>query len=184
MKRGQIWISVVLYMALGIIALTLILTAGVPLVQKMKDKNTFAQTKTLFFTLDNNIKAVTNEGPGAARFLSPFEIKEGDFYVDEEADTVRWQMKTSAKLLEATYDARGDETEVSKFNEGPLTFYTNETIEVDEYILTFDLDYSSSADIELVSDFVNPFRGVYSVKVFNTGEFTENKPKVNIEITA
>ncbi len=182
MKRGQIWISVVLYMALGVVALTLILTAGVPLVQKMKDKNTFAQTKSLFFTLDNNIKAVTNEGPGATRLLTPFEIKKGDFYVMEDTNTIWWKMKTTAKLLEPSYDARGDSTDVPEFKEGPLTFYTNETIEVDEFMLYFKLDYSNTADIFLISDFTNPFSGIYSVKISTNGSYVSNKPVVNIEI--
>ncbi|MFH1638086.1 MAG: hypothetical protein ABIB71_06690 [Candidatus Woesearchaeota archaeon] len=230
MRRGQIWISVVLYMALGVIALTLILTAGVPLVQKMKDKNTFAQTKSLFFTLDSNIMAVTNEGPGSIRLLTPFEIKEGNFYVDDENEIIKWNMKTSAKLLEPTYDMKGcscgrdgcpepacfvdeDPTQpiycayscyilktkpldydptwptnctycIQKLKEGPVTFYTNETIDINEYWLTFELDYSNVADIQLESGFEPPFKGIYSLKVTATGEYTDNKyPIVKIEIT-
>ena len=54
-------------MALGVIVLTIILAAGVPMIQKMKDKNSFSQAKTVFFTLNQNINDVINEGPASRR---------------------------------------------------------------------------------------------------------------------
>ena len=98
-KNGDIWISAVLYLGLGLLVITLILSAGMPLVDKLKDKNVISQTKTLLFAVDENIRAVTSEGPGSRRLLSPFDIGKGEIYV--EPNRIRWQMKTPAKIMES-----------------------------------------------------------------------------------
>jgi len=58
MKKGQIWISAVLYIALGVVAISIVLSAGVPLINKIKDKNTIVQTKDILFAVDNIIRKV------------------------------------------------------------------------------------------------------------------------------
>ena len=44
-KKGDIWISAALYTALGLILITVILSVGMPFVNKIKDRNTVLQTK-------------------------------------------------------------------------------------------------------------------------------------------
>ena len=177
-KRGQIWISAVLYMALGVVVLTIILAAGVPLVQKMKDKNTVTQTKNMFFVLDENIRGVLNEGPGAKRYLSPFEIRAGEFYVDADNDKLTWNITTTAKLIEPGIE----------MSEGAVKMQNYETLLADEYIMNLKLDYAATAKLSLVSDFQNPFAGVYSLSIKNTGTYTDdaqppaNRPIVEITI--
>lgn len=172
-------------MALGVIVLTIILSAGVPMIQKMKDKNVLSQTKTLFYTIDKNIKAVSNEGPASKRYLSPFEIKAGDFYVDSEADRIRWQLRTEAKLMEPSYYLNGQPTGVPEFREGPIYMYMNETNIVGEYLLNLKLDYSEVADIELESMFEGPYSGTYSVSIRHNGTYdpVTNLPDIIFEIT-
>jgi len=184
-KKGQIWISAVLYMALGIIVLTIILAAGVPMIQKMKDKNVLAQTKSLFYTVDENIKAVSNEGPGSRRYLSPFEVKAGDFDVDQDSDQIKWQLRTKAKMMEPSYYLNGQSTGVPEFREGAIYMYMNETNIVDEYFLNLKLDYSEVADLELESLFEGPYSGTYSVSIRNTGTYnpTTNLPVIIFEVT-
>ncbi|MFH0752745.1 MAG: hypothetical protein V1914_04080 [archaeon] len=171
-KKGDIWISAVLYLGLGVLALTLILTAGMPLVNKLQDKNVIAQTKTLIFTFDENVRGVTNEGPGSKRFLSPFEVSRGDFYV--ENNRVRWTMKTPVKLMEQDITIR----------EGSLILAENETIIVDEYLMNIYADYDNIAVLNLVSEYDNPFQGTFSVAIKNTGTFdpVSDLPIVDIEI--
>ena len=81
--KGQIWISAVLYSALGIIIITIILSAGLPLINKIRDRNLVTQTKDIMRTLDDNIKKVANEGPGSKRFLSPLIIDGGELVIYE-----------------------------------------------------------------------------------------------------
>lgn len=170
-KKGDIWISAVLYLGLGVLALTLILSAGMPVVDKLKDKNVITQTKGLFFTLDENIRGVANEGPGSKRFLSPFEVTRGDLYV--ENDRIRWQMKTTAKLMEKDIINR----------EGSLALAENETIIVDEYLMNIYADYNKIAKLNLVSEYDNPLQGSFSVSIKNTGTFDPaGLPIIDLEI--
>jgi len=158
-KRGQIWISAVLYMALGVVAITIILSAGVPMVQKMKDKNTVAQTKNMFFILDENVRGVLNEGPGARRYLSPFEVSAGEFYVGEK--TLSWNLTTTAKLIEPGV----------VINEGSVELLNFQSFLEDEFFMNIKLNYSDLAWLNLKSQFQNPFTGVYSMSIENTGSY-------------
>ncbi len=72
-KKGDVWVSAVLYIALGMVIITIVLAAGLPLVTKMKDKNTVAQTKRVMLSIDDNLKEVATEGPGSRRVI-PLEI--------------------------------------------------------------------------------------------------------------
>ena len=184
-RKGQIWISAVLYMALGVIVLTIILAAGVPMIQKMKDKNVFAQTKSLFFTLDQNIKDVSTEGPGSKRYLSPFDVKAGSLDVDSEKDWVTWQLRTKAKLMEPSYDFKENPTGVPEFREGSLFMYAQDTNIVDEYFLNLKLDYTGTADIHLQSQFEGPYTGSYSVAIRHNGTYNPDTqlPIVIVEFT-
>ena len=51
MKKGDIWISAALYFGLGIVVLSLILAAGLPVINKLRDKNIIIQTKEIMFKL-------------------------------------------------------------------------------------------------------------------------------------
>lgn len=171
-KKGDIWISAVLYIGLGVLALTLILSAGMPLVEKLKDKNVITQTKNLFFIVDENIRGVTNEGPGSKRFLDPFEIGKGEVYIEE--NRIRWQMKTPVKLYQ----------EGIIFPEGALSLAQNETLIVDEYLMNIYADYDNIAKLRLVSEYASPFQGIYSLSIRRTSEFDSatQLPVVEIEI--
>ncbi|HII15520.1 MAG TPA: hypothetical protein HA362_04375 [Nanoarchaeota archaeon] len=174
-NKGQIWISAVLYMALGVIVLTIVLAAGVPMIEKMKDKNSFAQAKTVFFTLDDNIKNVINEGPGSRRYIAPFEVKAGEFKVDEENGFLVWSLKTKAKLMEPSYDftqtALVDPPRIPLFQEGALYLFAQDTNIVDEYVVNLLLDYSTMANIIVDSPFTGPFSGTYSLTIEHSGTY-------------
>src|SRR3989338_8586573 len=81
-KKGDIWISAALYTALGLILITVILSVGMPFVNKIKDRNTVLLTKNILIEMDKLIREVELEGVGSRR---PFfvEIQEGDFKIDE-----------------------------------------------------------------------------------------------------
>ena len=69
-KKADIWISAALYFGLGIIVITIILSAGLPLINRLKDKNTVIETKDVMFKLDTAIREVIRNGPGEQRSLS------------------------------------------------------------------------------------------------------------------
>ncbi len=131
MKRGDTWISSVLYILLGLIVISILLASFLPLIDKMKDKNTFVQTKVLMSSLDDTIKE-TLEGVGSQRefFL---DIQKGEFQIDSVKDEIRWKLFTKAKLMEVKQDF-----EKNVFKEGDLTVFADTT---EGYALNVVLDY-------------------------------------------
>jgi len=135
MKRGDTWISSVLYILLGLIVISILLASFLPLIDKMKDKNTFVQTKQLMTNLDNTIKE-TLEGVGSQRefFL---DIQKGEFQIDSNEDQIKWKLITKARLLELRQVGPGP-NEKNVFKEGDLTVFADT---VEGYALNIVLDY-------------------------------------------
>ena len=181
MKKGQIWVSAILYLALGLIIIGLILGIAMPLVNKMRDRNKFIQTKTLLVDLNENIVAVINEGPGSKRFLSPFTIDKGKLYlaVPDEENTlisiIYWEFETKSEIVAKDV----------VFNEGDLSYKLRETDIAGDYVITATLKYTK-ADLDLPSNdnqykLSNPFIGTYSMTIENSGyDESENNPTVTI----
>mgnify|MGYP001580435635 FL=1 len=179
-KKGDIWVSAVLYIALGVIAITVILAAGLPLIQKMKDRNTVSQSKELMLILDETIRRVASEGPGSQRQLSPFVVKVGQLYIDEKdaagigSDIIDWKAETSALVMEPGIDKK----------EGNLIVRLEETHVEDVFEVNLKLDYREFLDINLVSEFGNPFAGEFSLLVKNTGKFSDaGLPTIDVMVS-
>lgn len=172
-KKSQIWVSAVLYIALSMVVLTLVLSAGIPLINKMRDRNTFTQTKDLLFAVDDNIRAVANEGPGSTRFLSPLDIRKGQFKIDEANNVIKWSMRTNYNFLE----------EGVKLKEGVLTSYISGTNIEGEYFFNLELNYTGIGELILRSDYSSPFTGRYSMAIYHNGTYKNNLPFIIIEIT-
>lgn len=92
-KKGDVWVSAVLYFGLGIVVLTLILSVGMPVVNRLRDKNIATQTKDVFSSLDSNIREVARGGPGTQRILQlqmqKGEMKVYDQRVHENVDNIK-----------------------------------------------------------------------------------------------
>ena len=179
-RRGDVWISAVIYIALGIIAMTLVIAAGVPLINKIRDRNTFQQTKEVMSILDNAIQEVLAEGPGSRRFLSPVFIKEGTLYVRGLPVTggnnfIVWTMETKALLLEPN----------KVIKEGNLKLGLSEhPILADTYIANITLDYFNDREIELdvADEDKRPIEGKNSIVVTNLGVDKEVHDQIKIRI--
>lgn len=107
-----------LYILIAAIAVVLILDAGVPLLQEMRDKSTFAKTRDTMLSLDQHIKDVASEGEGSQRVI-PLEVRDGYFRV--ENNMIEWELESEARLLEPR----------SKLDYGNLIISSN--IDVDSY---------------------------------------------------
>ena len=177
-KRGQIWVSAVLYIALGMVVLTLILAAGVPLINKMRDRNTIAQTKSVMFNIHDNIQAVANEAKGSTRYLSPIDINVGQIVIDkDDSNRIEWSMQTKNKMMETDTD----------FTEGELHQLLKERAIVGEYDMYLYLDYNDK-NIDIIispeSKLKSPFKGRFSFSIKNQGyECGECPLKVEITVT-
>jgi len=159
-KKSQIWVSAVLYIALGLVIITLILSAGVPMINKIRDKNTITQSKKLMFDIHENIEAVINEAKGSARFLSPVDINSGELVINDVDDRVEWSMLTKNEFM----------VNDTVFTEGDLYLLLENTATEGEYEMNLYLDYSArDVNLSLVGEYGNPFQGKYSFSIKNMG---------------
>ena len=119
-KKGQeAWISAALYLGIGIVIIGVILGAGMPVINKLRDKNVVLQTKDVLFTLDNNIREVARSGPGSQRVIS-VEIKKGEFKIDDKKDRVIWEFESKAMLSEPGEEiSEGNLKIMTEGNEAP-----------------------------------------------------------------
>ena len=100
-KKGQIWVSAVLYLLIGSIVIILILQAGLPIIKKSKDMSVFTKTQDMFMSLDNVIVDLIDSGAGSQRVV-PFEIHEGK--VNLANDRLTWEMESDTKIIEPGTD--------------------------------------------------------------------------------
>ncbi|MBS3171109.1 hypothetical protein J4449_00705 [Candidatus Woesearchaeota archaeon] len=183
MKRGQVWISAVLYIALGTVAITIVLSAGVPVINKIKDKNTIIQTRDIMLSLDNIIREVRDEGTGSRRVISPFTIKGGSMFIKDNENKIVWEMKTNVVFVEPCGKDRATcEREELIIKEGPVEMYETTTIVENEYIMQLELDFKDVAFLDLMSDIGKnaPLLGKYNLKIENKGVNSERQPATNL----
>ncbi len=173
MKHGQIWVSAILYSALGIVIIGIILGIALPLVNNMRDRNTHIQTKEVMSTLNKNIMDVINEGPGSKRYLSPVTIEKGELDINTNSTpSVYWRFTTKNKLMEPGII----------FNEGDLQIQLEEQATVGEYKLEIWVEYPNIR-LELVPGLNSPFIGTYSMIIENSGYGEgSDKPTILIDI--
>ena len=137
-KKGDIWISAALYTAIGVIMVTLILSVGMPFVNKLKARNTVLQTKNVLYEFDSTIRSVYNEGFGSRRPLF-VEIGEGDFTIDNVNEKISWKTISEEKL--------GIEPDLAKpIEEGNLKINSRSLGQ--GYEIELFLDYKDEIDIE------------------------------------
>ncbi len=171
-RKGQIWISAVLFISLGIMVISLILAAAVPMVNRISDKNTVVRTKGILLNIDDAIKTVINEGPGSQRQLAPLIIDRGELHISNETYEIRWMMETESELMEPNI----------QITEGHLNQILNSTIVEEIYEMNLWIG-SDNINVTLDSLFTSPFTGEYVLTVKHTGEFTNNQPIVELKVT-
>jgi hypothetical protein len=96
-KKAEMWVSAVLYTLIALVAMMLILEAGTPILQRMKDKTTFARTKDMMTSLDKQIQDVAAEGAGSQRVV-PVELREGQMIIAD--NKIKWEFETATKIIE------------------------------------------------------------------------------------
>ena len=153
-KKGDIWVSAVIYIALGIIILSIVLAVGIPTIQKMKDNHVAKQTKEIMFKIDENIRSVYNQGPGAQTQIK-VKVGKGDLTINP--NQLEWMMRTKALLSEPGVTV----------TEGPLEIKTENSAQEGEYDVFLWLNYDEN--IDLVFEGTNPLRGTKLLTIINEG---------------
>ena len=179
-KRGDVWISAVIYIAMSIIAITLIISAGVPLINKVRDRNTFQQTKEVMHTIDAAIQEVLSEGPGSRRYLSPVIINKGELYIRGrpygEQNKIVWTMETKALLIEPGRIIR----------EGNLKLALSQhNILADTYVVNITMDYFDDRNIwiDIAEEDKGAIRGKNSIVITNIGTCTFEPSCIKIDVS-
>ena len=156
-QKGDIWISAVLYMALGIIILVIVLSVAIPVVNKIRDKNIALNTKELMFDLDRNIRIVYSEGPGSRRPIK-LEITKGTFSIDQAQDTISWQFSSKVQLSQLNLAVK----------EGSLIINTTQGASTKDFLTTYTLNYTNILDITSTAA-TNFISGKTNLIISNTG---------------
>lgn len=97
MKRGQIWISAVLYVFVIVALIALVLEVGLPLIDGLRDQNSFNRAQETMSALDSHIQQIASEGQGSQRVV-PISVADGEITV--EGDSIRWKIETDEQLVE------------------------------------------------------------------------------------
>lgn len=160
-KKGvSVWISAILYFGIGIVILTLVLTLGMPVVDRIRDKNIAVQTKDIFFGVDKTIRNVAREGAGSQRVIT-VELKKGIIDLEQKEDQIKWSYETEAILSEPG----------TSLKEGKINMFTEETTTVDLYKLEYWLDYSCTLDLKF-ADGLTTLSGTSELVITNSGAVT------------
>jgi len=160
-KKGvSVWVSAVLYFGIGILIIGIILAAGMPVVDRVRDKNIATQTKTVFYTFDKVIKDVAKEGGGSQRIMTA-DLKKGVLTFNQSADTMRWNYQTKAILTEPNTTVK----------EGPINITTLAMPAKGMYNLTYAMGYHCNLKINTTLESIS---GTRELLVYNTGSLYES----------
>lgn len=132
-KKGEIWVSAVLYTLIITAAIILILKVGVPIIEKMKDKTSFSNAKETMLGIDKTINDIANEGEGSQRII-PIEIKNGKITLKN--NEISWTLETKTNIMESR----------SSENFGNLKVSSNANVNTIEYNDSFTLETTIEGD--------------------------------------
>lgn len=157
-------------MGIGIVILVLVLSVGLPTINRIRDKNTATETQDLMLSLDRSIREVYSEGPGSRR-TPKIEIKRGDFQIDEVKELMIWNFETSVLLTEPNITVK----------RGTLQITTLPTKQSRKYETTFMINYTDLVDLKL-KNANTQFSGSNTLSITNVGTKTGNTiPTILIE---
>jgi hypothetical protein len=96
-KKGDIWISAVLYVMIAVAVTVIVLEAGLPALRGLREKNAFASIKDSALALDKNIQDIASEGQGSQRVI-PIDVNDGEIRFED--NQLRWKLETESKIVE------------------------------------------------------------------------------------
>ena len=171
-KGAAVWVSAVLYFGLGIILLTIILSAGLPTINKIRDKNIITQSKEIMHTADAAIREVIRQGPGAQRVLN-LQLRKGQLSILDNEEKVSWTY--NAKIAISEIDAP------DPIAEGNLQLSTKTGVEKNTFNIEIQTEYLDLADLTFQSATPN-IEGTSTISIKNEGLTEDANPKPSITI--
>jgi hypothetical protein len=188
--KGQIWISAVLYIGLSVAVLAVVLSAGLPLINKMKDRNVILNTKQVLIDIDDSINTVSGEGPGSRRILSPVVIDKGELKIDSDKDILLWNFKTESQIIDISksgkclLNLKNLDPECIAEREGNVILFQEGTVVKGEFITYLALDYADLKDIKLEPAIPSDLKGRFTFAIQNDGTAqASTKTIITIKVT-
>jgi hypothetical protein len=96
LRKGQIWVSVIIYTMVAILSLVLILNTGIPLLSELKDRAIFEKVKDIMIDLDAHVTTIASQGIGSQATVA-FEIRDG--VVKFTDDSFMWEIETDKEII-------------------------------------------------------------------------------------
>ena len=168
--KATVWISAVIYLGIAVTILTIVLSAGMPVIYRIRDRNTIEETKVIMHTLDDAIRDAAIKGPGNKRGPFVVEINKGDFTIDAENDLIIWNLENS-RYLYSQLD--------TVYTEGNLQILTTNSTMQNRYNVKLMLNYSAK-NIDINSNF-KTLMGKYTLYITNYGSTREGRINITIE---
>ena len=137
-KKGEVWVSAILYTLIITAAVILVLKIGTPMLEKMKDRTSFENSKSTMLSIDKTINEVANEGEGSQRII-PIDVKDGKIMIRD--NEISWQLKTKTDIM----NSRSDQ------NFGPLRISSNSNVRTIETNSSYIMQTEIEGDIFKVS---------------------------------
>lgn len=172
-KKGDIWVSAVIYFGLGIVIISILLAAGLPVINKLRDRNIIIQTKQVMTELDQNVREVVKEGPGSQRVVT-VNIKKGLMRIDKDNSLVTWYYNNSKVII--------SEIGVPVF-EGKLIILTQNSTIKGNYNIQLYTNYTGIANITKPATKPSEILGITDLVIRNEGLDQNNLVKVSISET-
>ncbi|MBU2496542.1 MAG: hypothetical protein KJ767_00595 [Nanoarchaeota archaeon] len=136
-KKGDIWISVIIYTLVGLTAIGILLAIVQPRIQEMRDGITIKQTIEALHEFDSSLRS-TLVAPGNKRNVE-FKISAGKLDILPEKDLIVWSMESTNKFSEPDILVR----------EGSISILTEKN---QPYTISLILNYTNVADITFNMD--------------------------------
>ncbi|MBI4438399.1 hypothetical protein HY640_00540 [Candidatus Woesearchaeota archaeon] len=163
-RRGEVWISVVIYVMVVVVVMVIVIEAGLPILRSVRDRAAFSRVKDTMSALDQHIVDIANEGPGSQRVI-PLEVPKGDVRVS--GNRFLWKLETETKLVEPR----------TKIDQGSLVIASDVDVSVTDYGSHYIIE--NSRVLLNVSRFGSPdnWSGINTSALINYVEFKEQSSR-------
>ncbi len=98
MKGLSPLISAAIYMGMAVTAVTLVITLGMPQLNRMTESTLYLNARESMTNLDKAIETVASEGKGSVRII-PLEIRNGELSISDSKNIIEYSIETVSKIV-------------------------------------------------------------------------------------
>lgn len=159
MKRGQVWIEVVIYTLIAFVMMGVVLGIARPKIQELQDKAIIEQSILMVNEIDAIIKEIVQGGPGNQRVIN-LGIKKGTLKIDGVEDKIIFEVEGNYLYSEPGADVVEGNLIISTEKIGKF----NKVILTRDYIGEYDITYQMNDELKLIGKSSMPYNMVISNK--------------------